>query len=111
MFQYTDGNGNVFVLENEDTLSLCLLGTAAKGPQAGATMPMERMLNPEEYMDLISAFSLAIDNKLCQCELRSKGNGMITATENGLQRRYILASDCKELLELEGLLWTCFREQ
>ncbi len=110
MFRYTDQYGNVFVLENEDALTLCLQGAVVAGPQAGATAALERRLNPQEYMDLISAFSLAIDNRLCQCELRSKGNGMITATENGLQRRYILASDCKELLELEGLLWAGFKE-
>ena len=88
---------------------LWLRGASSAGPQAQAEMPQGRSLNPHEFMGLISAFSLAIDNKLCQCELRGKGNGMITATENGLQRRYILASDCKELLELEGLLWAVFR--
>lgn len=106
MYRYADGNGNVFVLQSEDESRLCLEAAAANGP---ATAKTETQLSQTEYMRLISAFSLAIDNQVCHCELRNKNNGMIIALEDGQQRRYILSQDSRERLELEGLLCDCIQ--
>jgi hypothetical protein len=107
MFQYADQHGNVFVLDTEDASKLCFMAATPLGSPCANASALEQVLTLQEYMGLISAFSLAIDNKICHCELRSKHSGMIIALEDGQQRRYILSPGSKERLELEGLLCGC----
>ena len=104
MYRYADAHGNVFVLQSEDAACLIFEAVQSNGAQAMATQSLERQLTPCDYMRLLSAFALAIDNHLCQCELRKSSTSMIIALQEGQQRRYFLAQGSRERVELEGLL-------
>jgi hypothetical protein len=103
MYRYADAQGNVYVLQSEDAGKLCFEAAQPSGPTANKAA-LERSLTTCDYMRLMSAFALAIDNRLCQCELRKPSTSMIIALEDGLQRRYILIHESLERRELEGLL-------
>ncbi len=109
MYRYADGKGNVFVLQSEDESRLCLEAAAPSASMGAGSSKTETALSQTQYMRLMSAFSLAIDNQVCHCQLRNKDNGMIIALQDGQQRRYILAQDSQERLELEGLLCDCMQ--
>jgi hypothetical protein len=99
MYRYSDKNGNVFELHEEERRLVFALAQAKQ----------EKPLSAQEYMQLISAFSVAIDNKVFHRELRKPGSGMISTWENGQQRRYILSDQSQEMKALEMALYNCIQ--
>jgi hypothetical protein len=104
MYRYADRNGNVFVLQAEEDAILCYESALLAGAQAIASQRFQKPLTACDYMRLLSAFSLAIDNRIAHCELRNADTSIITATQDGQQRRFMLAPCSPERAELEQLL-------
>jgi hypothetical protein len=107
MYQYVDGNGRLYVLETGNELKLLCTSAPASKTAASRIDRQEKILSQQEYMRIVLAFCLAIDNKICQCELGNAHTGMIIALEEEQQRRYFLSPDTAERRELEGLLHAC----
>jgi hypothetical protein len=107
MYHYADGKGNLYVLQSEDQRRLLFESARSSSATATQSAAREIPLSSSAYMRLISAFSSAIDNKFCHRELCNQETGMITALENGLQRRYILSANSKERSDLEAILCDC----
>lgn len=107
MFRYVDGKGNEFVLqpEGERRLRYRPCADTVRGAEAAAVLDLP--LSGPEYMRLVSAFAMAIDNKLGHCELCNTQTSTILTMEDGRQRRYFLSPSSTERAALEGLLSQC----
>jgi hypothetical protein len=110
MYQYSDKKGNVFELHEEDRRLVFAAknGSAPKG-RMDVQAHKEKPLTAQEYMQIVSAFSVAIDNKVIHRELSNNCSGMISMWENGHQRRYILSEQSEELKALETTLYSCIQ--
>lgn len=104
MYQYIDCHGNAYQLSPDGHR---LRYVTAEAEPAGATATQsarDQVLSDERYMQIVSAFVAAIDNRLQQLELCNKCSGTILATVDGQQRRYILSGQSSEMQELEAVL-------
>lgn len=105
MYQYIDCHGNTYSLLSESQRLRYVSRELIPAGAATPAMPVqESALTDEQYMQLVSAFVAAIDNRLQQLELCNKCSGTVLATVDGQQRRYILSGQSSEMQDLEALL-------
>ena len=109
MYRYSDKTGNVFTLLDEEPRLLFSSPQQARGESATALQPLQTALSAEQFMELVSAFEAAIDNKVFHRELCNNCSGTILTEENGQQRRYILSALSPDRPVLEAALLACLR--
>jgi hypothetical protein len=109
MYRYCDKSGNVFELHEEERRLVFAMGNGGNQASGAASAQAKHVkpLDAQEFMQLVSAFSVAIDNKVFHRELRNSCSGMIITWENGQQRRYILSDQSQEMKALEMALYSC----
>lgn len=113
MYRYSDKTGNVFELLDEGpSLFFSNRGSQpGNGDSATAHVELEKPLTEQLYMELVSAFSAAIDNKVYHRELCNNCSGTILTEEDGQQRRYILSHQSPEMQALEAVLYGAIHQQ
>ena len=104
MFDYGDGNGNQFVIEQD-----CIEYNPIKPKYSSSGIydggeHVKKTITQQQYEKVRSIFKMAIENKANHIKNRVKMSGAITIKEGEVVRSFILSPNSEELYEIEKVL-------
>jgi len=107
MYEYIDGNGNKYIIKNEDKLILEYIPIkpelSSSGVYSGGDY-IRKEISRQELNKLESIFNQAVNKKEIHIKKRLKMSGMIIIQGINKKKTYIIGPNSKELSEIEKIL-------
>ncbi|TFG14210.1 MAG: hypothetical protein EU535_03725 [Promethearchaeota archaeon] len=107
MYEYIDGNGNKYILQNEGKLFIEYVpikpDLSSSGVYNGGDY-IKKVINSQDWDRMILIFNEAIRNKENHIQNRIKESGMILFQEKNKKKTYIIRPNSEVLLKIEQFL-------
>jgi hypothetical protein len=104
IISYTDGNGNIFNINNSNNKTLEFKPIkpqfSSSGIYNGGNYSKNKITD-NQYNEIISVINKAIKNKSIHIKKRIKKSGLITVEKNKIRKTYIINPKAIELHDIE----------
>lgn len=102
--QYTDGNGNQFIIKREKKATIEYIPVKPINSSSGIYNGgdyIKKNLDNSQFLELSTLLQQVIQNEENKIENRVKGSGKIIQFENNQKRIYLIAPKSSDLIKLE----------